>query len=88
MERPLRLLLVSTSGKSLDVYTASVRLPTEVGSVGILAGHAPMLCEIRPGILQYVTEGDGAVSLEVDAGIARVSNGEVQVLLRDFEDGT
>ena len=59
-----------------------VNLPTDYGSVGILAGHAPMLCAVGKGILRC-TQAGATLRIPVSGGIADVGGSEVTVLVSD-----
>ena len=51
----------------------SLVIPSASGSVGVLAGHAPMIAAVGEGILQYRSSDDEWHYLVVTAGCAEVS---------------
>ena len=49
--------------------------------MGVLSGHAPMLCAVKSGILKYRVGEDKVFCLSVSDGIANVADNEVTVLV-------
>lgn len=43
----IHLSLVTSDGASFDGAVSYVNIPTAAGSVGVLAGHASMLCAVK-----------------------------------------
>ena len=68
-----RLSLLTPDGKIFDGEIESLSAPGAYGSFGVLACHAPMVCQLSKGVLKikappkefFVTVWPGA--LEVDA---------------------
>jgi F-type H+-transporting ATPase subunit epsilon len=56
-----------------------VDVPGSEGDFGVLAGHAPFVTTIRPGILTMYREG-GAQRVAVSGGFAEVSDAGLTVL--------
>lgn len=80
MEDKIRLSIISQEGDRFDRQVSYVNIPTSFGSVGVLSGHAPMLCAVAPGVLR-VSFGEGETGrYQVGAGIANVEHNEVTVL--------
>ena len=50
------------------------------GSVGVLAGHASMLCAVAPGVLRCRKNGD-TLRIRVGKGVANVEGTETTVLV-------
>ena len=49
----IKLSVVTAQGESHEKMVSYVSIPTAFGSVGVLSGHAPMLCAVKSGILKY-----------------------------------
>lgn len=77
----IKLSVVTAEGESHEKMVNYVSLPTEFGSVGVLSGHAPMLCAVKSGILKYRVGEDNVFRLSVSDGIANVADNEVTVLV-------
>ena len=76
----IALCVLTAEGPVLERMVESVNLPTSFGSVGVLRGHAPMLCAVEKGILRCRCS-EGTLRLRVGAGIASVENNEINVLV-------
>src|SRR4029077_10850475 len=56
-----------------------VDMPGTEGDLGVLAGHAPLVTTLRPGIL-VIYEGGGALRVVVNGGFAEVGPAGLTVL--------
>lgn len=75
----LRLLVVTPEKRIVDTEAQEIELPGELGYLGILAGHAPLVTLLKTGILSY-RNGGVAKSLALASGFAEVANDTVAVL--------
>lgn len=80
----IALHVLTGDGPVLERQVSSVNLPTNFGSVGVLRGHAPMLCSLGAGVLKCRTE-DGIIRLRISKGIASIEHNEVNVLVNAAE---
>ena len=53
MADPIKLSVVSQEGTAFERNVNYVNIPTPFGSVGVLSGHAPMLCAVAAGLLRW-----------------------------------
>jgi F-type H+-transporting ATPase subunit epsilon len=81
----LKLTVVTPEKKMLDTEAEEVQLPGELGYLGILPGHTPLITLLKTGILSY-RNGASAGALAISAGFAEVSNDVVTVLADLAED--
>src|SRR5579875_1516987 len=63
----------------VDEQVTTVELPGRNGYMGVLAGHAPLLSALKPGVLTY-TGGGGSHVLAIDGGFVEVFENSVRVL--------
>jgi len=63
----------------VDEQVTEAEIPGKNGYMGILAGHAPLLSALAPGLLTYVTSG-GKQVLVVDGGFVEIFENHVRVL--------
>ena len=77
----IHLSLVTSDGASFDGAVSYVNIPTAAGSVGVLAGHASMLCAVKKGALLYRCEDGPLQTVMVGDGIANVNHNEVTLLV-------
>lgn len=81
MADKIHLSVVSASGVILDRMVNYVHIPVESGSVGVLAGHMPMLCAVRTGIARCTFGQNETVCFSVNDGVVRVADNEVAFLV-------
>src|SRR5687768_12495562 len=63
-----------------DEPVTSVIVPGIEGYIGVLAGHAPVIAALKPGLLEYVDARDQRNFVAVSGGFAEVANDKVTVL--------
>ena len=76
----ISLHVLTADGPVLERMVESLNLPTAFGSVGVLKGHADMLCNLEAGILRLRCE-EGTMRLRISSGIASVEKNEVNILV-------
>lgn len=63
----------------------SISVPTTTGMYGVLAHHTNVIMAIVPGTLRYRCEGEEEKLAAVSAGLMKVENGEVLILVDSAE---
>ena len=81
----IHLILACSDGAKWERMVSSVTLPAVLGSLGILANHAPMLCALEEGIASCRTEAGEKTRFRISEGIANVADNEVTLLLSSME---
>ena len=76
---PLKLVVVTPEEKVVETDTEQVEVPGELGYLGILPGHAPLISLLKTGVLKYRAAG-GEKSLAVSTGFVEVAGDFVSVL--------
>jgi F-type H+-transporting ATPase subunit delta len=63
-------------GKRLltQLNRTQVNLPTSAGDMGVLAGHVPMIQQLRPGVVEII-DNNGTKQFFISGGFATVSEG-------------
>ncbi len=84
MSAPYRFSLLSPRGKAVEADVEVVVLPGFDGDLGVLAGHAPLICALRRGITQ-VTRGGQTQYFVTGEGILEVSLEGVHALVDTAE---
>jgi len=79
MAAMLNLLVVTAEKTVVDAEADEVTLPGEMGYLGILPGHTPLLALLKTGVLSYKKAGSGE-AFALDGGLAEVANDIVRVL--------
>lgn len=59
----------------------SLMVPTSNGQYGVLAGHSNTITAIVPGIMAYRTPGGEDLLASVSAGLLKIENNDVLVLV-------
>ncbi len=77
----IHLVLSCSDGTKWERQVCSVTLPGVLGSLGILANHAPMLCALEEGVMSSRNEAGETVRVRISEGIANVADNEVTLLL-------
>ena len=75
----LKLVVVTPERKVAEAETESVEVPGELGYLGILPGHAPLISLLKTGVLKY-RDSRGEKTLAISGGFMEVSNDVVSVL--------
>jgi F-type H+-transporting ATPase subunit epsilon len=75
--------LVSPERMLLSEDVDMVTLPGTEGYFGVLAGHAPVISSLRPGVIEVTGGGTPNLKLFVRGGFAEVDNKKVIVLAEE-----
>ena len=75
----LKLEVVTPERKVIDETVDSVTIPTQSGEIGILPAHAPLISQLKSGILSY-TKGATTERMMVSGGFVEVGNDRVSIL--------
>ncbi len=75
----LKLVVVTPEKKVVDTDADQVELPGELGYLGILPGHAPLISLLKTGVLTY-RAGGSEKALAISTGFVEVAGDSVSVL--------
>jgi F-type H+-transporting ATPase subunit epsilon len=78
--------LVSPERVMASEQAVMVTIPGEEGEFGVLAGHAPLLSSVRPGVVVITGEGQVQKKVFVSGGFADVNEKTCSVLAEDAVD--
>lgn len=81
----LKLIVVTPEKKVVEEEADEVQLPGELGYLGILPGHTPLITLLKTGVLSYQNAG-ARKSLAISTGFAEISDDTVSVLA-DLAEG-
>lgn len=79
MTSRLKLIVVTPQKQVAEAEADEVQLPGELGYLGILPGHTPLVTLLKAGVVTY-RAGGSAHALAVSSGFAEVANDVVSVL--------
>jgi F-type H+-transporting ATPase subunit epsilon len=80
----LKLRVVTPTRTVVESDADEVELPGELGYLGILPGHTPLITVLKTGVLTYRNGGDER-ALALSAGFAEIANDVVTVLADQAE---
>lgn len=83
METRLHLCIVTQDSTVFERDVDYVNLPTTLGSIGVLANHAAMVCALAGGRVRCTYENGGVSEIDIGAGIAEVADNQVTLLVSD-----
>jgi len=86
MSELFRFELVSPEKLVLAADVQEVRVPGSEGDFGILAGHAPVMTSIRPGVLEVTTRSGTDKRFYVRGGFAEADPEKLVVLAQQTID--
>jgi F-type H+-transporting ATPase subunit epsilon len=75
----LTLEIITPDQKVLSTEADQVVLPTEMGEIGILTGHVPLVTKLVAGELKVINDG-ATEFIAVDYGFAKILGNTVSVL--------
>lgn len=85
----LHLKVITLTGTEVDEDIYEVMIPTTGGIIGVYEGHAPLLGEVSPGLLQIRRKkgdkDDARSEYGVYDGTIEVLNDTVQVLVDELD---
>jgi F-type H+-transporting ATPase subunit epsilon len=81
----MRLVIVTPRGSKVDTDVSMVTVPGEMGELGILPGHRPLITALAIGVLHY-TEGGKVKQLATNEGFMEVHDDEVVVVTETAEE--
>jgi F-type H+-transporting ATPase subunit epsilon len=79
MASKLKLIVVTPVKQVAETEADEIQLPGELGYLGVLPGHTPLVTLLKAGILSY-RNGGTARALALSSGFAEVANDVVSVL--------
>jgi len=81
MANKIHLVVETAGGVAFERDVRYVNLPVEGGSVGVLAGHAAMLCALCEGTVRCSDDSGESFGVKTGHGAAQVENNTVTVLV-------
>lgn len=83
--RQFKLDVVTPERTVVSEEVESLVVPAADGYLGVLAGHAPLLCLVRPGEVTVIKEGKGR-RFAVSSGFLEVSGNRAILLADSLEE--
>lgn len=83
---PLQVNLCIPTQPLANLTATYVQLPSAAGSMGVLPGHAPLRCELMPGVVVCRLVDETERFFSVSSGLAVIRNNMVTILADTAED--
>ena len=80
MEKRIRLQVLTAEGPAIDEEAVSIIAPGELGYLGILRNHAPLVTTLIPGMLKWRGAADAWKTARVGSGLLEVAHNRVTIL--------
>lgn len=84
-----RLKVITLTGTEVDEEVYEAMIPTTGGTIGIYGGHAPLLGEVAPGLLQIRKKKEDKDEARDEYGVydgtVEVLNDTVQILIDELD---
>jgi len=80
MAASFQLVVLTAEGEDFETQAVSLVARAWEGYVGVLAGHAPMITALKPGVLKVTDDNDNTKYLAVGGGVLEVTHDNVSVL--------
>lgn len=84
MARKFKVEIVTPEKLVFSEEVASLVVPAERGYLGVLAGHAPLLCTLQPGEIRMVRDG-GESWFATAGGFMEIAGGKASLLTDSAE---
>ncbi|MCX5714929.1 MAG: hypothetical protein NT033_09080 [Candidatus Omnitrophica bacterium] len=82
MEKVFHVEIVTPAGLAYSKDIVSLIVPAQMGYLGVLANHAPLLCNLRKGKITLIDSSRKSVDLETKgSGFIEVLKNKVTILL-------
>lgn len=77
--------ILTPNRKALDEEVVSIVAPGELGYLGVLANHAPLITTLKRGTLKVKFDDGRQDEYEISGGILKVANNEAILLTESIE---
>lgn len=81
MEKTYKLSIITPDKKIFEDEIISLVAPSELGYLGVLANHAPLIATLGPGNIIIRNKNEGLSTFEAKSGFLEVGNNRATILL-------
>jgi F-type H+-transporting ATPase subunit epsilon len=82
MADSILLRVLTEAGVAIEDHAVSIVAPGEVGYLGVLRNHAPLVTTLTSGLLTWRTPGGTTRRLRVTEGLLEVTHNRLTVLTK------
>ena len=80
MARTIQVRVITNEGQALADEAVSIRAPGELGYLGILYNHAPLVTTLQPGRFTWRRPSGETLALQVEQGLLEIAHNQLTVL--------
>ena len=80
MKKLIQLKVLTDEGMALQEEAVSVRAPGEIGYLGILAHHAPLVTTLKPGTLTWRTPSGESHERLIGSGLLEIAQNRLTIV--------
>jgi len=80
MANPITLRVLTEAGVAVEDQAVSVIAPGEVGYLGMLSNHAPLVTTLQPGRLTWTRSSGERRTLRIGTGLLEISRNRCTLL--------
>jgi F-type H+-transporting ATPase subunit epsilon len=80
MAEPILLRVLTEAGVAIEDQAVSVIAPGEIGYLGMLRNHAPLVTTLQPGTLSWKRAGGQRRAVRVGTGLLEISHNRCTLL--------
>jgi len=77
---PMTLRILTPAGIALEEEATSIVAPGELGYIGILRNHAPLVTTLKPGYVKWQRASGARVARRIGAGLLEVAENRITIL--------
>lgn len=86
MPNPITLRVLTDAGLAFEDQAESVVAPGELGYLGILRNHAPLITTLQPGRLAWRTDAGQTHTRMIGDGLLEVQHNTVTILTKSLHE--
>ena len=86
MAEPILLRVLTEAGVAIEDQAVSIVAPGEVGYLGVLRNHAPLVTTLQPGTLSWKQPTGERRAVLVGAGLLEIAHNRFTVLTSRIEE--
>ena len=80
MPRPITLRVLTEAGLAIEDQAVSIVAPGEIGYLGFLANHAPLVTTLHPGSFMWRCPDGSTHTVRVGSGLLEIAKNDLTIL--------
>jgi F-type H+-transporting ATPase subunit epsilon len=80
------LTILTPQGRRYEGEVMHTRVPAEIGSIGVLTDHAPLVTSSCGGVIEITEKEGGTKKFSIGAGFFEIAGNKAVLLTQSFKD--